>query len=166
MKNLFLTSISLILLTGLFFTSCQKGDLASESIKDKSEADIISAKPPGYGVHRYYYDNGNPTGTSPKDFGCKEPAKDCLDDITVKGIPADLTEDLFDQSGSSTSEMREFVRLNLEALSEIIDGEYLEGVVEQKFTLRTRGNFSAGKKGFIIISKGDDIVSVQPVQKL
>ena len=160
MKNLFLTSISLILLTGLFFTSCQKGDLASESIKDKSEADIISAKPPGYGVHRHFYDNGG------NNYGCKEPAKDCLDDITVKGIPADLTEDLFDQSGSSTSEMREFVRLNLEALSEIIDREYLEGVIEQKFTLRTRGNFSAGKKGFIIISKGDDIVSVQPVQKL
>lgn len=160
MKNLFLTSISLILLTGLFFTSCQKGDLASESIKDKSEADIISAKPPGYGVHRHFYDNGD------DDYGCRKPAKECLDDITVKGIPADLTEDLFDQSGSSTSEMREFVRLNLEALSEIIDREYLEGVIEQKFTLRTRGNFSAGKKGFIIISKGDDIVSVQPVQKL
>lgn len=56
---------------GILLTSCT----SSDDVKNTDSARTITTP----NAHRYFYDNG---GT---DYGCKQPAVNCLDDVIVNG---------------------------------------------------------------------------------
>lgn len=157
MKNLILLATTSMVLFAL--SSCQKDKavVPSNPTAVNRAANTTKTRPVtviGAGQHRIFYDHG---GTA---FGCAYIGGNCLDDIVIIAPKVSQLMSLIVGEGDYAG----FISRNMEDLSADIPGDYLQGVVDQEYTLSIKSNDET-KMDYMIFQDDDkEIVLVIPFQ--
>lgn len=158
MKNVILFAATLIGLIAV--SSCQK----DKAVNNPTNANTVSRasntaqmKPIlvfGPDRYRIYYDHG---GTA---FGCVYVGGNCLDDIVIVAPTVRQLMNLIVGNGDYSG----YIKSNMENLSAYIPGEYLQGVVDAKYTLSVRDD-QESEMQYLKFEDGQGIALVIPVSK-
>lgn len=152
-------------------TSCEKDDYTAPNLNSTNELStqeqVISSSSlnntQNRNMHRYFYDleTGNTEGV---DFGCWDGDGTCALPVVVVSRIADIVNDIGDAwDADDYEEVISLVNENIEDLSEIVDQELLEDVVNEHVDLKVRGRASSTTNAYMVFSNGEDILLAQPI---
>ncbi len=116
---------------------------------------------------RVWFDNGEQPGTDGVDYGCKDSGGNCLPDVVVSGIASPhVLDDLNDNVGSGNTQGTQHVfEAHAEELSRFIPGELIEGVINGRLFVKSRGKLNKDQAMYLNFnSRGGKTVSIIPMR--
>lgn len=114
-------------------------------------------------TYMVYYDNGNPSGTWGKDFGCQGTGGNCIEPIVITNLIKVFSFQLAYKVSTGTAiEIREYFTVNQTELGNILDNRLVDDVVAGELYVRHRGGIDEESFVLIFVDENDENQVVQP----